>query len=91
MNDRVNMLLSIQKFFPRKKNHIHELNLQEFKVWSKPCVLMKFWLDHVDDCSCVGYAVSNFDLLSELCENTQIQISFKHYRFIVNYRLFLFL
>ena len=40
--DRVNMLLSIQKFFPRKKNNIHKLNLLEFKVWSKPCVLMKF-------------------------------------------------
>ena len=34
MNDRVNMLLSIQKFFPRRKNH-HKLNLQEFKAWSK--------------------------------------------------------
>ena len=34
MNDRVNMLLSIQKFLPRKKNH-HKLNLQEFKAWSK--------------------------------------------------------
>ena len=44
---------------------------------------MKFQLDHVDECSCVGYAVSNFDLLSELWENTQIQILFKHYSFIV--------
>ena len=33
--------------------------------------------------SCVGYAVSNFDLLSELWEHTQIQILFKHYSFIV--------
>ena len=40
-------------------------------------------MDHVDECSCLGYAVSNFDLLSELWENTQIQISFKHYSFIV--------
>ena len=40
-------------------------------------------MDHVDECSCVGYAVSNFDLLSELWENSQIQISFKHYSFIV--------
>ena len=40
-------------------------------------------MDHVDECSCVGYAVSNFDLLSELWENTQIQISFKLYSFIV--------
>ena len=30
-------------------------------------------MDHVDECSCVGYAVSNFDLPSELWENTQIQ------------------
>ena len=35
MNDRVNMLLSNQKFFPRKKKNYHKLNLQEFKVWSK--------------------------------------------------------
>ena len=28
MNDRVNMLLSIQKLFPRKKNNHHKLNLQ---------------------------------------------------------------
>ena len=84
MIDRVNMLLSIQKFFPIKKNNNpHKLNLQEFKVWSKLWVLMKFQLDHVDECSCVGYAVSNFDLLSELWENTQIQILFKHYSFIV--------
>ena len=34
MNDRVNMLLSIQKLFRRKKNH-HKLNLQECKAWSK--------------------------------------------------------
>ena len=40
-------------------------------------------MDHVDECSCVGYVVSNFDLLSELWENSQIQISFKHYSFIV--------
>ena len=40
-------------------------------------------MDHVDECSCVGYTVSNFDLLSELWENTQIQISFKLYSFIV--------
>ena len=40
-------------------------------------------MDHVDECSWVGYAVSNFDLLLELWENTQIQISFKHYSFIV--------
>ena len=40
-------------------------------------------MDHVDECSCVGYAVSYFDLLSELWENSQIQISFKHYSFIV--------
>ena len=40
-------------------------------------------MDHVDECSCVGYAVSNFDLLSELWENTQIQISFKLDSFIV--------
>ena len=32
VNDRVNMLLSIQKFFPRKKNNYGKLNLQEFKV-----------------------------------------------------------
>ena len=36
MNDRV------QKFFPRKKNNPHKLNLQEFKVWSKLWVIMKF-------------------------------------------------
>ena len=28
MNDRVNMLLSIQKLFPRKKNNHHKLNVQ---------------------------------------------------------------
>ena len=34
MNDKVNILLSIQKFFPRKKNHRHhKLNLQEFKFY----------------------------------------------------------
>ena len=38
----------------------------------------------MNDESCVGYAVSNFDLLSELWENSQTQISFKHYSFIVN-------
>ena len=42
MNYRVNMLLSIQKVFPRKKNNPHKLNLQEFKVWSKFWVIMKF-------------------------------------------------
>ena len=31
---------------------------------------MKFWLDHVDECGCVECAVSNFDLLSEVLENT---------------------
>ena len=35
MNDRVNMLLSIQKFFLLKEKKTHKLNLQEFKVWSK--------------------------------------------------------
>ena len=40
-------------------------------------------MDHVDECSCVGYTVSNFDFLSELWENTQIQISFKLYSFTV--------
>ena len=34
MNDRVNMLLSIQKFFPRKKKS-PQIKLQEFKAWSK--------------------------------------------------------
>ena len=40
-------------------------------------------MDHVDECSCVGYTVSNFDFLSELWENTQIQISFKLFSFTV--------
>ena len=40
-------------------------------------------MDHVDESSCARYTVSNFDLLSELWENTQIQISFKLYSFIV--------
>ena len=40
-------------------------------------------MDHVDECGCVGYTVSNFDLLSELWGNTQIQISFKLYSFTV--------
>ena len=44
---------------------------------------MKFLLDHVDECTCVAYTVSNFDLLSELWENTQMQISFKLYSFNV--------
>ena len=40
-------------------------------------------MDHVDESSCARYTVSNFDLLSELWENTQIQISFQLYSFIV--------
>ena len=39
-------------------------------------------MDHVDECSCVGCAVSNFDLLSELCRGHS-QIPFKNYSFIV--------
>ena len=42
---------------------------------------LRVWVRHIRP-AC-GYAVSNFDLLLELWENTQIQISFKHYSFIV--------
>ena len=84
MNDRVNMLLSIQKFFPRKKKiNPHKLNLQEFKVWSKLLSVNEILVGSCWWMQSCGYAVSNFDLLSELWENTQIQISFKHYSFIV--------
>ena len=44
---------------------------------------MKFSLDHVDECSYVGYAVSNFDLLPKLYMREHSQISFKLYSFIV--------
>ena len=40
-------------------------------------------MDHVDECSCVWYTISNSDLLSELWDNTPLQISFKLYSFTV--------
>ena len=57
-------------FFVAKLSMKRKNDNQEFKVWSKLWVLMKFWWEHVDECSCVGCAVSNFDHLLELCENT---------------------
>ena len=44
---------------------------------------MKFSLDHVDECSCVGCAVSNFDHSSVRIMRGHSQISFKNYSFIV--------
>ena len=42
---------------------------------------MKFSLDHVDECSCVECAVSNFNLVRIMRGHSQI--SFKNYGFIV--------